>query len=102
MPEPIPRRHYDDDFKRAAVKTLLESGKPVTAVAADIGIEQSNLHKWKKKFAHELTCPPDDAEHGGSQHAEITSLRRDVDSIKQTVDDLRNIVKKTLGARYSL
>jgi transposase len=101
MSHTLSRRRYNDDFKRKAVQTLLESGKPVTSVAADIGVEQSNLHKWKKKFAAELSARPTDSATGSSDSAEISALRKDLESVRQTVNHLRNIVIKTLGTRYS-
>ncbi len=101
MPVPVSRRRYADDFKRNAVRTLLDSGKPVTAVAAEIGVEQSILHKWKKKFAHEFPGPGAQASGEGMESADIVSLRRELESVKETVDHLRNIVKKILGSKYS-
>jgi len=46
------RHHYDEDFKRQAVRQLIESGKPVTAIAQSIGVERTILQKWRKKRGH--------------------------------------------------
>ena len=46
--------HRDEGFKREAVRILLASGRPVTSIARELGIEQSSLHRWKKRYAEEL------------------------------------------------
>ena len=44
------RRKYDHEFKIQAVKLLLESGKTVEEVAADLGIYHGNLSRWKREY----------------------------------------------------
>jgi transposase-like protein len=100
MASPIKRRRYDDEFKRRAVKTLLESGKPVTAAAAAMGIDQSNLHKWKKIFGPELTAAAQNIAASSPQQADIEALKRELASVKETVDQLRNVLSKTLRDKY--
>jgi transposase len=96
------RRRYDDEFKRAAVKTLMESGKPVTAVAADMGIEQSMLHKWKRTFGPLLATSAQNtaAARASPQQADVEALRRELAQVKETVDQLKNVINKTLRDKY--
>jgi transposase-like protein len=88
------RKLYDEDFKRNAVKILLESGKPVTSVADDIGVNQSMLHKWKNKYAAYMD---NDAEPG----KDVLSLRREIAVIKENVSQLRSAVEKLLEKKYA-
>jgi transposase len=94
------RRRYDDEFKRGAVKTLLLSGRPVTAVASDMGIDQSNLHKWKKIFGPELSVSAQNTAASSPQQADVEALRRELATVKETVDQLRNVVNKSLREKY--
>ena len=93
---PSKRRHkYDEAFKRKAVQQLMRSGKPVTAISASLGIEQSVLHRWKSRYACKVAAaaPP-------SPESEIASLKQELDTVKRTVEQLRSVVRKSLEARY--
>lgn len=92
------RNRYDDDFKRNAVRILIDSGKPVTTIANKLGIEQSNLHKWNKRYRNELIGPPSDSTE--IQRTELTSLKKEIIEIKATIETLRNIILKSLGDKY--
>jgi len=39
---------YDDEFKASAVKMVVEKGRPISAVAKDLGISQPALRRWVK------------------------------------------------------
>ncbi len=92
------RNRYDEEFKRNAVRILIDSGKPVTTIASKLGIEQSNLHKWNKRYRHEFICPPSDSIE--IQSNELITLKREIVEIKATVETLRNIILKSLGDKY--
>jgi transposase len=94
------RRRYSEEFKREAVKTLLESGKPVTAMAVELGIEQSNLHKWKKKFGPRLVASAQNIAASCPEQADVDELRRELAKVRETVDQLRNVVNKSLRNKY--
>lgn len=40
-------RKYDEEFKRQAVKKVLD-GQPVVSVAQELGVNESLIHKWKR------------------------------------------------------
>lgn len=40
-------RKYDDEFKRQAVKKILD-GQAVASVARELGVAEGILHAWKK------------------------------------------------------
>ena len=46
--EPQPRRSFTEAFKREAVRLAIEGGN-VSAVARDLGINQSVLNRWKRQ-----------------------------------------------------
>jgi transposase len=41
-------RKYDDEFKREAVRKVLD-GQSVASVARELGISKAPLHSWKKQ-----------------------------------------------------
>jgi transposase len=41
------RRSFADEFKREAVSLLTSSGRPVTQVARELGIQPSMLRHWR-------------------------------------------------------
>ncbi len=40
-------RKYDDEFKRQAVKKVV-NGQTVSSVSGELGINESLIHKWKR------------------------------------------------------
>lgn len=37
---------YSAEFKASAVKLALESGRPVTQIARELGVNENTLHTW--------------------------------------------------------
>jgi transposase len=46
-----PRRTYDEDYKRHAVALSLQGERTVKAVAEELGIPESILYDWRKRYA---------------------------------------------------
>lgn len=40
-------RKYDDEFKRQAVRKVLD-GQSVRSVSHELGVNESQIHKWKR------------------------------------------------------
>jgi transposase-like protein len=97
----VTRRHYDNAFKRKIVTMLIKSGKPVTAIAASLGIEQSILHRWKKRLEGDI-ARKHDKERGSLWAADIISLKNEIAEIRQNVNSLRTIVRKALSGKHSI
>jgi len=53
MPEK--RRKFDAEFREGAVRLVLETGKPIAAIACDLGVNEGTLGNWvvKDKAARE-------------------------------------------------
>ena len=47
------RMHYDEEFKKNAVKLSYASPKTVKQVAEDLGIKEARLYLWRKKYTSE-------------------------------------------------
>ena len=48
------RRKYDDEFKRDAVRLLINSGRTVNAVAEEPAVERFNLGRWRIEHLKKL------------------------------------------------
>ncbi|GMA49917.1 hypothetical protein GCM10025857_12740 [Alicyclobacillus contaminans] len=48
---------YDKEFKLHAVQLALESGKPASQVARELGISQKTLYGWVAKYKEDPSTP---------------------------------------------
>lgn len=88
-----PRRHYDEDFKRHAVELTLQGARPLHQVAAELGISDSMLYEWRRKYAPRpgaATGAPQNLEEANQQ---IERLRAEVVRLQER----EIILKKSLG-----
>ena len=83
------RRSYDAVFREGAVRTVLESGKSIAAVARDLGINEGTLGSWvaRAKAEREGTegLSRSDAEELKRLRAENAELRMERDVLKRSV-----------------
>lgn len=87
------RKHYDENYKRHAVELTLRGDRSVTKVAGELGVAESMLYEWRRKYA-----PRPGAQTGASQSLEqatqeITRLRSEVVRLQER----EIILKKSLG-----
>jgi len=71
-------RKYDEEFKREAVKKILD-GQSVASVSRELGVAESLLHKWKQQVVAESS----DAEQ------ELIALRRKLREVEMERDILK-------------
>jgi transposase len=87
------RRQYDKEFKREAVRLVVEGKRHVTDVARDLGIGANMLHRWKGKLE-------EDGERAfpgkGKLGAEEEAVRRLERELEETREE-RDILKKALA-----
>jgi transposase len=85
---------HSPEFKLEAVRLSNESGKPITEVAANLGIRRDQLHKWRR----EINAKKSDAGlAGGSSGGKITSQDEEIRRLRQELRiarEERDILKK--------
>ena len=93
------RREFSPEFKRETVSLLESSGRPLSQVAAEIGISPSMLRNWRA-LIHGGTARSRATQSGASpvvsladQAAEIARLKRELDRTRME----RDILKKAVG-----
>src|SRR5215204_2977681 len=92
---PVKRRKFDADFREGAVRLVRETGKPIAAIARDLGVNEGTLGNWvvKDKAAREGVegLSHDDA-------AELKRLRAEVAELRMERDVLIGHVVERVGA----
>ena len=87
------RRQFDRAFKLEAVRLVTEEGRPVAAVARELGINENSLHRWKTQLA-------DQGDHAfvgtgnlSPEQGELRRLRRELADVTEE----RDILKKAIA-----
>jgi len=92
---------YDDEFRLEAVNLLLQSGRPLKRVAAELGVAAPTLRSWRDKaLGKGRAAQAASAEPKGRSGApladplgEIRRLQREVDYLRRQ----REILKKAVS-----
>ena len=99
QPRPEPRRSFTDEFKRDAVRLAVERGN-VSAVARDLGINESVLNRWKRQLQQEGQQPGSAGSgarpfpgRGNARDEEMAKIQRENARLKQE----NEILKKAVG-----
>lgn len=88
------RAHYEMDYKKSVVDHLITSGKSMSVVAKEFGVNHWVLRDWKRQFAPELIAALEPVpETPESMKTEIKKLRLELERVTRQ----REILKKTLG-----
>ncbi len=83
------RKKYDREFREGAVRIVEETGKPIAAVARDLGVNEGTLGNWVTRAREaregrgELTR--DDLEELKRLRSENAELRMERDVLKRSV-----------------
>ena len=93
------RRAFTDEFKREAVSLLEGSGRPLTQVAMELGIQPSMLRAWRGRpslAAGSASAPAragDTTPAPAPEQAEIRRLQKELDRAQME----RDILKKAIA-----
>ena len=83
-----PRRSFTEEYKTGAVRLVLDEGKPVAAVARDLGLTESSLRNWVEHARADRT----NGKTGltSAEREELVRLRKEL----RIVQEEREILKK--------
>jgi transposase len=81
------KRKFSNDYKREAVKLVLEQGLPVAEVARDLGVHETTLHGWVRKERDGILDP---SSPKSQELDELKRLRKENAVLKRE----REILKK--------
>jgi len=76
-------KKYDDEFKRQAVKKVID-GQSVVSVAQELGVNESLIHKWKH-----VALEKGDGKISGAELSRETELKKRIWELEMEVDILK-------------
>jgi len=77
---------YSLEYKKSSAKLAIESEKPITKTARDLGVSESTLYGWVNKYE---SARAESKSTDGSVNAELKRLEREVARLKQERDILK-------------
>ncbi|NMA72835.1 MAG: transposase [Bacteroidales bacterium] len=81
---------YDDEFKASAVRMVVEKGRPISAVAKDLGVSEPALRRWVRASTEPKDSP---GMRLSELEAENRRLKKELEDAKDTV----NVLKKSIA-----
>src|SRR5437763_16827939 len=91
------RRAFTDEFKREAVSLLASSGRPLTQVASELGVQPSLLRSWRGALSGAVkTAGPGASAATAAPSPEQTEIRRLRKELERAQME-RDILKKTIS-----
>lgn len=85
----VKKKTYTNEFKSQAVELLINSGKPVSQIARELGVSDKTLWNWKDRLA------PDVRKIRGK--SELSEEEKEIIRLKKQIKNLemeREILKK--------
>lgn len=83
-----PRRQFTLEQKAEAVEIVLQSGKPISQIAKEMGLTESALRNWVKQAQIDQTAAPN-GPLATEERQELAKLRRDVKRLQMERDFLK-------------
>ncbi len=87
MAEKRTRRRFTAEYKAQAVQRLLESGKPLSEVATELGISCGQLSTWRTEHVAAGSAAALAARK--AEQAELQRLKRETKRLEEEVEILR-------------
>jgi transposase len=87
------RRQYDRAFKMEAVRQVTEEGRPLAAVARELGVNENSLYRWKKQLSDQADTAFVGTGNLTPEQAELRRLRRELADVTEE----RDILKKAIS-----
>ena len=84
---PRTRRRFTAEFKAEAVKLLEESGRPLQAVAGELGVHANQLRAWRNERLAAGSAAA--LARQKAEAAELARLRREVKRLEQENEILK-------------
>ena len=91
MNYPDVRRKFEKEFKQRAVRLVL-GGRPAKAVAQELGINSSMLHRWKREYLQDRDGSFPGKGHLSDADEEMRRLKKENAELKEERDILKKAV----------
>jgi transposase len=81
------RKRFTTDFKKEAVRMMINSDKAPAVIARELGVHRNQLYKWKEQLSNGVTRPSATARGRPSNGPdELTRLRQELERVKEERD----------------
>ena len=86
------QRRFNREFKQEAVRLIEESGKSVAEIAADLGVSDNSLYRWRQEFRRdgEQAFPGKGRLKADDEY--VRQLEQELKIVKQERDILKKAV----------
>ena len=84
---------FSREFKQEAVRLIEESGKSVAEIAADLGISDNSLYRWRQEFRRD----GEQAFPGKGRLKADDEYVRQLEQVLKIVKQERDILKKAVS-----
>jgi len=89
-----PRRQFDETYKRNAVELTL-GGRTIRAIAQELGVSESELYRWRRKYA-----PPPGGGGGAARPRSLEESEAENRQLRAELIRMREreiVLKKSVG-----
>jgi transposase len=80
---------YPAEFRREAVRLVIESGKSIAQVASDLGVSSTAVGNWVRQHRIDAGSHPDQQQLSTSDKEELRRLRKENAELKLEREILR-------------
>lgn len=93
-------RYYDPDFKREAVRFVVEDGRGICEVAKSLGIATETLRNWLRLHRqHGIAISDNQASKSTDQSAKIRQLERELERIMNKKNRQNSVKANKIGLK---
>jgi transposase-like protein len=96
------RKKYSDDFRQKIVQEFIVSKQTLSVFSHRTGIDNSTLSRWIKKHCNECETVPEMIDNKWNLAEDVIALKKEIASIKETVDVLKKILEKKFSEKYAI
>lgn len=91
----VPANRYDEDFKKGAIKLVIENGRNPKKVSEELGISADTIRNWLKQSGYSTTAHKEKAENDRLKQLETENkaLKKQLEKKQEALD----ILKKSIG-----
>lgn len=83
------KQQYNAEFKLEAIRRLERTGESIAKVAADLGIKESTMHGWVKRYREKPVNPFPGSGKLSDEDEKIRSLERKIRDLQEENDILK-------------
>ena len=96
------RRKYTPEFREQAARLVIETGRPVAHVAAEIGVGEQVLGRWVRFQRQAAAAGDTGAVLDADERAELERLRRENAELRLDREFLKKGAPRPLTRRFSV